>query len=69
MRLPLADLTSTTSLNVTMCMINAVGGGEWTYAGVPSDTFSLGDGYDRDFATYYNFNLAGTIAPTDYSPI
>jgi hypothetical protein len=48
-------------------MINEAGGGEWTYAGAPSASFT--DGFDQSFARYYHFDLDAASAPTSYAPL
>ena len=58
---PLSDLGNPSQIYITSFMINEQDGGEWTYAGNPSDAFS--DGYDPDVAHYYGFNLNSGVAP------
>jgi hypothetical protein len=67
MRIPLADIGSPTTLDMTMFMINEAGGSEWSYAAVPSAAFA--DGYDPDLSSYYSFDIGGTHVPTAHSPI
>jgi hypothetical protein len=47
-------------------MINEAAGVEWTYAGVPGTSFV--DGWDRDYAHSYRFDLTANALPSDYPP-
>jgi uncharacterized repeat protein (TIGR02543 family) len=53
------------TLSVHMSMINTADG-EWTWAGVPSTSFS--DGSDPDYGAYYQFYLSGPTPPTGHVP-
>lgn len=63
MRLRRADLLgSATTAKVHLSMVNEGNGVEFTYAGVPSGTFT--DMYDPDLYTkYFELDLAGSTAP------
>lgn len=45
-RIALSDLGSPTSLHIATFLANAQSGSEWTYAGMPDNSFT--DGFDRD---------------------
>jgi hypothetical protein len=61
-------LGSPTRLKVSMNMLIEQSGAEWTYAGVPSTSFT--DGKDATpFTKYFDFDLADTsTAPNAYTP-
>jgi len=68
MVIPIDDIGNpTTSLQIHISIIDYGVGTEWTYAGVPNTSFS--DNYDPNYYHYYDFNLNGTIAPANYTPI
>lgn len=56
-----ADLGITTSAPLVMGMINEAATFEYTYAGVPGDAFV--DGYDRDYAHAFAFDLTASTPP------
>ncbi|MHC4199172.1 MAG: hypothetical protein ACYSU0_04210 [Planctomycetota bacterium] len=64
---PLAHVGSPATVRLHISMVNAAVGSEWTYAGVPSSSFTDGD--DPDYTKYYEFDLAGAQAPNAYSPL
>ncbi|MFX1374240.1 MAG: hypothetical protein ACFFA0_00370 [Promethearchaeota archaeon] len=64
-RIPIADLGSPSEVSVHMSIVNEPG--DWTYAGVPSTSFSNGN--DPDYTQYFHFDLDGTEVPTDYNPL
>jgi hypothetical protein len=55
MRVARATLGSPSQIVLTSAFLNEAQGGEATYAGAPSTAFT--DGYDRDYAKAYGFNL------------
>jgi hypothetical protein len=63
-----AALGSPTRLKVSMNMLIEQSGAEWTYAGVPSTSFT--DGKDATpFNKYFDFDLSDvTTAPNTYAP-
>ncbi len=62
-----AALGSPTKLRVHMNMLIEGGGLDFTYAGMPSTSFT--DGKDPDFAKYYEFDLSDLAkAPNTYAP-
>jgi hypothetical protein len=65
MAIPLVNIGSPSTLAVHLAMVNEQSGGEWTFAGVPFTSFT--DGFDRNYTKYYDFDLTGSIAPTQYS--
>ncbi len=67
MRIPLANIGSPTSIAVHLCMINETGGGEWTWAGVPTNSFV--DGIDPDYGHYFQFDLTSSATPVSYTPL
>lgn len=66
LRIARADLGSPTTLDVHVTMINEVGGGEFTFAGVPSTSFL--DNVDPDYTKSFEYDLAGCDAPNTYLP-
>jgi hypothetical protein len=59
---------SPTKLKVHMTMLIESAGAEWTYAGVPSTSFTDGKA-PAAFTKYYEFDLADTAkAPSTYQP-
>jgi hypothetical protein len=62
-----ASIGNPARLKVHMSMINEASGAEWTYAGVPSTSFS--DGFDRSYTKYYDFDLASPQPPSAYAPL
>jgi len=66
LRVPFVDIGSPSSVNLVLAMINEQGGGEWTYAAVPSSAFA--DGQDPDYAKYLQLDVQGVVAP-NASPI
>lgn len=67
MRVPRADLGSPDAIQVHMSMINENGGVEATFAGAPQGSFS--DGYDPDYARFYQFDLGDDTPPSSYLPL
>lgn len=65
MRIPLADIGNPTQLPVHINLINEQGGGEWTFAGTPSTSFT--DGYDQNYSAYYDFAIGGGLVPTAHA--
>jgi len=53
---------------VHLSMINETAGNEWTFAGVPSTSWTP-DGYDPNYSKYYEFDLQSPKAPNDYLPL
>jgi hypothetical protein len=58
---------SPSRLKVHMSMINEATGAEWTYAGVPSTSFT--DGPNRSYTKYFDFDLGSPQAPNLYAPL
>jgi hypothetical protein len=59
---------ATGKLAVHMSMLIEGGGNDWTYAGVPSTSFT--DGKDPNFGKFFEFDLADTAkAPSAYTPL
>lgn len=67
MRIPLTDIGSPTTVDVHLSMINEVGGGEFTYAGLPKASFM--DSVDPNYGQYFEYDLAGCDAPSTYLPL
>ena len=65
--IPLADIGAPTSLQVHLSMINEQSMSEWSWASVPDTSFV--DGYDPDYARYYDFDLTGSGPPSSYPPL
>ena len=64
-----ALLGAPTKLKVHMTMLIEQTGAEWTYAGVPSTSFTDGKA-PAAFAKYYEFDLADTAkVPNAYTPL
>ncbi len=63
MRLPRADIGDPSILRLVLAMINEQADYEGTYAGCPEDTFT--DGYDRDFATWLQFDMDSCDPPAE----
>jgi hypothetical protein len=63
--IPLVNIGSPSTVAVHLAMVNEQTGGEWTFAGVPFNSFT--DGFDRNYTKFYDFDLTGSIAPTQYS--
>jgi hypothetical protein len=66
LRIPRSDIGSPTTLELHLSLINEADGGEWTWAGVPSTSFT--DAVAPDYGTYYSFDLGGAGVPTSYGP-
>lgn len=61
-----ASINATGKLAVHMNMLIEGGGADWTYAGVPSTSFT--DGKNPSFGKYFEFDLANTTkAPNAYA--
>ncbi|HUH01997.1 MAG TPA: hypothetical protein VML75_08360 [Kofleriaceae bacterium] len=67
LRIARTDLGSPSQLDLHLAMINEAAGGEWTYAGAPSASFT--DGFNQSFARYYRFDLGAASAPASYLPL
>ncbi|MHC4647623.1 MAG: hypothetical protein ACYTBJ_19325 [Planctomycetota bacterium] len=67
MRIPLADIGSPAAVSAHLSMTNETVASEWTFAGVPSTSFS--DAYDPDYSSYFQFDLTAASPPGDYSPL
>ena len=70
MSIELADIGAgahPTALDVHISMVNDGGGGDWTFAGVPSTSFT--DGLDPDYGQYFAFALGGPVAPNDHTAL
>ena len=68
LRLPWADLgyaAFPATVRVHMSMVSV--SGNWTYAGVPSTSFT--DGPDPDYMTYYEFTVGGSAPPNAHIPM
>jgi hypothetical protein len=66
LRIPLVDIGSPlNSLQLHLSMINENSTLEYTYAGVPFDSFS--DNYDPDYTKYFEFDLTNPSAPNTYN--
>jgi cysteine-rich repeat protein len=48
-------------------LLNTESMNEWTFAGCPATTLS--DGYDPTLSTWYEFEIGGTTAPADHTPL
>lgn len=66
MRVARTVFGSPTTVNVHLSMINELSSYEWTWAGVPSNSFT--DGYQVDYGHYFAFDLSGAATPTSHSP-
>jgi hypothetical protein len=66
-RIPLADLALGRRVDLALGWIFEGAGFESTYAAVPVDT--LLDGYDRDWATMFSFDLDSPLPPAQYAPV
>ena len=66
MRIPLSSIGNPSKLKVHVNMLNETPGSEWTYGGVPANSFS--DSYDPDYLHYYHFDFSGSVKPTGYIP-
>ncbi len=60
-----AAIDNPSKLKIHVHMINEQGGAEWSYGGVPSNSFS--DGYDPNFLHNYYFDLSGSKKPNEYA--
>jgi hypothetical protein len=68
LRIPFADIgTPTTSLRVSLAMINNTTSAEWTFAGVPTGSFT--DAKDADWAKYFDFNPWTAPYPNSYAAL
>ena len=67
LRIPRVDLGAPDQISLAMAMINETQNSEFTFAGVPSTSFT--DGYDPDWTGYYSFDLTDDQAPAAYSPL
>jgi hypothetical protein len=66
MAIPLVNIGSPSTVSLHMAMLHEqTPNDEWTWAGVPTGSFT--DGFDPDYTKYYDFDLTGSIAPTQYS--
>jgi hypothetical protein len=61
MRIDRSNIGSPSTLKLIMNMLNEQNGVEWTYAGVPNNSFS--DGYDPNYAKYLSCNLNASTQP------
>ncbi|HVO29971.1 MAG TPA: hypothetical protein VMV18_04520, partial [bacterium] len=61
MSIPLSRIGSPAHVPVVMCMLNQTGGVEATYSGVPHDAFT--DGFDPNFAHYFDFDFTAATPP------
>ncbi len=66
MRVARAAIGNPSQIVVASAFLNEAQGGEATYAGAPSTTFT--DGYDRDYAKALGFNLAQSPAAATTLP-
>jgi hypothetical protein len=66
LRVPLAVVGASDTLDLHMAWVYEGTGYESTYAGTPAVSFP--DGYDPDFASWYRFDLQGPIPPSDTRP-
>jgi hypothetical protein len=67
LRIPLADIgvaALPATVNLHVSMVNAVDGGEWTYAGVPNTSFT--DGSDPNYTHYFGINVGGPRSITNH---
>jgi subtilisin family serine protease len=60
-KIPLADLGNPTSLQMLSYLLNEKSNSEWTWAANPAQSIVM-DGYDRDFRSFYEFDLRATTA-------
>lgn len=67
MRIPLGDLGNPTKLRLHLSMINEQTGGQYTFAGVPSTSFT--DGIDPDYTKYFELELDGCDTPSMHTPL
>jgi hypothetical protein len=51
-------------LKVHVNIVNESSGSEWSYGGVPANSFP--DRYDPDFSQYYYFDFSLSVHPVDY---
>lgn len=66
-RIPRADIGALATVDLHLSMINEAGGGEFTFAGTPSTSFT--DAVDPDYTKFYRFDLEGCDAPSAYAPM
>jgi hypothetical protein len=66
LRIPLVNIGCPSLLRLHISLINEEAFSEFTFAGVPSNSFI--DGYDPDFSTFFEFNLDSSEAPKAYVP-
>ena len=66
MRISRASLGNPSKVKVHLNMLNEAPGSEWTYGGVPGNSFN--DSYNPGFLHYYQFDFTNTIKPVDYVP-
>lgn len=68
-RIPLADIgvvSFVTAVSFHMSMVTEESiWGDWTRAGVPSESFT--DWVDPDYNSYFDFQIGGTLAPNAHS--
>lgn len=67
LRIPRADIGAPTSVSLAMLMLNEASGGEWSFAGVPSTTFT--DGFDPNYAKFFTFDLTANKVPATVAPL
>jgi hypothetical protein len=66
-RVPRADLALGRRVDLALGWIFEGAGFESTYAALPAD--ALVDGYDRDWATMFSFDLDSPLPPAQYAPV
>lgn len=66
MRIPRAEIGSPATIGVHLSMINEVGGGEFTYAGLPKTSFM--DAVDPNYTHWFQYDFAACDAPSMYLP-
>ena len=67
MRIPRADIGAPSTLRLHLSMINTTALNEYTFAGVPSTSFT--DAFNPPlYQHYFEFDLTGSQAPNTYSP-
>jgi hypothetical protein len=66
LRIPRSAIGSPSTVELHLSLINEASGGEYTFAGVPSTSFT--DAADPDYGSFFAFDLTGAGVPTSHSP-
>jgi hypothetical protein len=65
-RIPLSELGNPADLRLHLSMVNEQAGGQYSFAGVPSTSFT--DAIDPDYTKYFELDLDGCDTPSMYVP-